>query len=73
MSDLRGAYEPSSNEEAEALIHVLGGNGIQLGDSVEDRRRRALEAATARLRKDEEELERSCGTSVHGSRRISRT
>ena len=61
MSDLRDAYEPSSNEEAEALIHVLGGN-VPLDDSAEDRRHRALEAATARLRKEEEELEKSCGT-----------
>ncbi|KAH0836793.1 hypothetical protein J3R83DRAFT_8545 [Lanmaoa asiatica] len=64
LSDLRGAYEPSSNEEAEVLIHVLGGNGIPLGDSAEDRRHRALEAATARLRREEEELEKSCGTSI---------
>ncbi|KAF8555673.1 WLM-domain-containing protein [Imleria badia] len=62
LSDLRGAYKPSSNEEAEALIHVLGGHGTPLGDSAEDRRRRALDAATARLRKEEEELEKSCGT-----------
>jgi hypothetical protein len=65
---MRGAYEPSSNEEAEALIHVLGGDTIPLGDSAEDRRRRALEAATARLRKEEEELEKSCGTTERTSR-----
>ncbi|KAF9233483.1 WLM-domain-containing protein [Melanogaster broomeanus] len=62
LSDIRGAYEPSSNEEGEALVHVLGGTGASLGDSIEDRRRRALEAATTRLRKEEEELEKSCGT-----------
>ncbi|KIJ21016.1 hypothetical protein PAXINDRAFT_125633 [Paxillus involutus ATCC 200175] len=60
LSDLRGAYEP--NEEGKALIRILGGTGTPLGDSIEDRRRRALEAATARLRKEEEELEKSCGT-----------
>jgi len=65
---LRGAYEPPSNEEAEVLIHVLGGNGIPLGDSAEDRRRRALEAATARLRREEEELEKSCGTTDRSKR-----
>lgn len=64
MTDLGHVYEPSSNEEAEALTHVLrlGRNGIPLDDSAEDRRRRAMEAATARLRKEEEELENSCGT-----------
>ncbi|KAH7918274.1 WLM-domain-containing protein [Leucogyrophana mollusca] len=63
LSDaVQGAYKPSSNEEAEALVHVLGGSGSGSGDSLEDRRRRALEAATARLRKQEEELEQSCGT-----------
>lgn len=72
LSDLRGAYEPPSNEEAEALIHILGGNGIPLGDSAEDRRRRALEAATVRLKREEEELEKSCGTMVR-SKEISRS
>lgn len=65
---MRGAYQLSSNEEAEALIHVLGGNGIPLGDSVEDRRHRVLDAATARLRKEEEELEKSCGTTERSNR-----
>ena len=37
-----------------------------LGDSAEDRRRRVLEAATACLRKEKEELEKSCGTSTQG-------
>lgn len=44
---------------------------MSFGDSVEDRRRRALEAATARLRKEEEELEKSCGTTQR-SKRIER-
>ncbi|KAI6023767.1 WLM-domain-containing protein [Pisolithus microcarpus] len=48
LADVRGTYQPSSNEEDEALVH--------------DRRRRALEAATSRLKKQEEELEQSCGT-----------
>lgn len=69
---MRGAYEPPSNEEAEVLIHVLGGNDIPLGDSAEDRRRRALEAASARLRKEEEELEKSCGT-MDRSKKVSRS
>ena len=59
---MKDAYEPSSNEEAEALIHVLGGNGTPLVSSIEDRRRRALEAAAARLRKEEDDLEKNCGT-----------
>ncbi|KAH7914588.1 WLM-domain-containing protein [Hygrophoropsis aurantiaca] len=60
--NVRDAYRPSSNEEAEALMHVLGGSGNTSRDNLEDRRRKALEAATARLRKEEEELEKSCGT-----------
>ncbi|KAG1812876.1 WLM domain-containing protein [Suillus subaureus] len=62
LSDLQDTYQPSSDEEVEALTHVLGGTGIRSNDTTEDRRKRALEAATARLR-NEEELERSCGTS----------
>ncbi|KAH7890919.1 WLM-domain-containing protein [Phlebopus sp. FC_14] len=62
LSDVKGAYQPSSNEEGEALVYTLGGSRVPLVDSVEDRRRRALDAATARLRKEEEELEQSCGT-----------
>lgn len=62
LSDLRDTYQPSPNEEVEALIHVLGGTGLRDSDTTEDRRKRVLEAATARLR-NEEELERSCGTS----------
>ena len=52
--------------ESEAYEYVLGGQSStsrSLGDSKEDRRRRALEAAVSRLRKEEEELEQSCGTS----------
>ncbi|KAI6112895.1 WLM-domain-containing protein, partial [Pisolithus sp. B1] len=60
--DNNGAYQPSSNEEGEAFVHVLGGNSTLPSDSIEDRRRRALEAATSRLKKQEEELEQSCGT-----------
>lgn len=61
LSDSRDTYQPSLDEEVEASIHVLGGAGLR-GDSTEERRKRALEAATARLR-NEEELEQSCGTS----------
>lgn len=60
-------YEPSSELEAEAHGYVLGGavgtSGPVLDDSREERRRRVLEATMGRLRKEEEELERSCGTS----------
>ena len=56
-------YEPSSELEAEAHVHVLGGGGMSsLDESREDRRRRVLEATMKRLRKEEEELEQSCGT-----------
>ncbi|KAI6023307.1 WLM-domain-containing protein [Pisolithus marmoratus] len=62
LVDVRGTYQPSSNEEGEALVHVLGGTNTPLTDSIEDRRRRILEAAISRLKKQEEELEHSCGT-----------
>ncbi|KAG1769500.1 WLM domain-containing protein [Suillus placidus] len=62
LSDLRDSYQPSSDEEVEARIHVLGGIGLRGNDTTEDRRKK-VEAATARLRNEEEELERSCGTS----------
>lgn len=60
-------YEPGSELEAEATAHILGGGGSLAGsssgdDSREERRRRVLGATMARLRKDEEELEDSCGT-----------
>jgi hypothetical protein len=35
---------------------------LELGDEREDMRRRTLDAATRRLRREEEELEQSCGT-----------
>ncbi|KAG6816052.1 hypothetical protein H0H87_008968 [Tephrocybe sp. NHM501043] len=56
------AYQPSL--EAEAQSYILGGAASLplLNDSREDRRQRMLEATMARLRKEEEELENSCGT-----------
>ncbi|KAG2057611.1 WLM-domain-containing protein [Suillus hirtellus] len=61
LSDLGDTYQPSSDGEVEALVHVLGGTDLRVNDTTEEHRIRALEAATARLRN--EELERSCGTS----------
>lgn len=59
-------YQPASELEAEAHVHILGGNGVQLSgsgdESREERRRRILEATMGRLKKEEEELEQSCGT-----------
>ncbi|KAK1231892.1 hypothetical protein PQX77_004983 [Marasmius sp. AFHP31] len=56
-------YEPSSQLEAEARTYVLGGSSASGGsDSREARRQRMLDAAMARLRKEEEEIEGSCGT-----------
>ncbi|KDQ61471.1 hypothetical protein JAAARDRAFT_511389 [Jaapia argillacea MUCL 33604] len=63
-------YEPSSEVEAEARSHILGGGSHTLGgsegdnasESRDERRRRILEATMSRLRKEEEELEHSCGT-----------
>ncbi|KAJ6632556.1 WLM domain-containing protein [Mycena sp. CBHHK59/15] len=59
-------YEPESLENEALTSQVLGGgsrsrNSLET-DSVEERRRRMLEAALNRLRKEEEELENSCGT-----------
>ena len=71
---LRGSnpsYDPSLSSsdatfgvESEAHSFILGGSSAATSaiDSREDRRRRALEAAINRLRKEEEELEHSCGT-----------
>ncbi|KAG6841241.1 hypothetical protein C0991_000525 [Blastosporella zonata] len=59
-------YQPASELEAEAHSYILGGGSstsvAALDDSREERRRRVLEATMARLRKEEEELENSCGT-----------
>ncbi|KAI0701480.1 WLM-domain-containing protein [Cytidiella melzeri] len=66
LSDfVRHAYQPSSEQEAEAHMHVLGGvsSTSSMDSSPEERRRRILEATTSRLKREEEELESSCGTS----------
>ncbi|VDB90657.1 unnamed protein product [Peniophora sp. CBMAI 1063] len=58
-------YSGAQSElEAEARAYVLGGSGAApaANESVEERRRRVLEATMSRLRKEEEELEASCGT-----------
>ena len=69
-----GFGAPESTLEAEAQEHVLGLGGSHVlggggasgaGDSPHERRRKVLEAAMARLRKEEEELEDRCGTTGH--------
>ncbi|KAJ7675484.1 WLM domain-containing protein [Mycena rosella] len=59
-------YEPESLENDALTSHILGGSSRSPNsfnpDSVEERRRRMLEAALNRLQKEEEELENSCGT-----------
>ncbi|KAJ7280377.1 WLM-domain-containing protein [Mycena rebaudengoi] len=56
-------YEPEALENEALTSHVLGGAGRSVdGEPVEDRRRRMLEAALGRLKKEEEEIENSCGT-----------
>jgi hypothetical protein len=63
-------YQPDTELETEATIHVLGGNGIappSRNESPEERRRRVLEATTSRLKKEEEVLEDSCGTAGRAS------
>ncbi|THV02567.1 WLM-domain-containing protein [Dendrothele bispora CBS 962.96] len=63
LSEYDGSmYEPSASLEAEARGHALSGVASLSLDSVEDRRMKMLAAAEARLRKEEEELEDSCGT-----------
>jgi hypothetical protein len=65
LMDGGDVYEPSLEHEAEAHAHILGGSGIAsipLNESREDRRQRVLEATISRLRREEEELEQSCGT-----------
>ena len=60
------AYQPSSELEAEAQAYVLGGRTGSTtplpNETPEQRRERMLQATMSRLKKEEEELERSCGT-----------
>ncbi|KAK0489298.1 WLM-domain-containing protein [Armillaria novae-zelandiae] len=57
------AYEPSSELEVEARMQVLGGSGsFNRDESNEERRQRLLDATMTRLRKEEQEVEDSCGT-----------
>ncbi|CAA7265149.1 unnamed protein product [Cyclocybe aegerita] len=61
-------YQPSSELEAEARALTLGGSGASAGPSSfneetqEERRQKLLQATMNRLRKEEEEIEYSCGT-----------
>ncbi|KAJ7076388.1 WLM-domain-containing protein [Mycena belliarum] len=59
-------YEPEALEDDALTSHVLGGSSRSRNssepDSVDERRRRMLEAALNRLHMEEEELEGSCGT-----------
>jgi hypothetical protein len=62
MQDLK----PDINAHA----HVLGGSATAplINESVAERRQRIIEATMNRLRKEEEELEDSCGTAGPASR-----
>ncbi|KZV68009.1 WLM-domain-containing protein [Peniophora sp. CONT] len=64
LGDTGGYHGAQSELEAEARAYVLGGSGAapSVNESVEERRRRVLDATMNRLRKEEEELEHSCGT-----------
>jgi len=72
LSGAGETYAPSSELEAEAQTHLLGGGSHTLGgsgpaafnDSPAERRRKILEATMNRLRKEEEELEQQCGTAT---------
>ncbi|KIM44403.1 hypothetical protein M413DRAFT_442387 [Hebeloma cylindrosporum] len=65
-------YQPSSELEAEAQAYILGGpslgSTLSTDDSPEERRRRVLEATMNRLRREEEEIDHSCGTGRSTSR-----
>lgn len=66
LNDVYEEYEPSSELEAEARAQVLGGLSsvpIDANETPEQRRQRVLGATMARLRKDDEKVEDSCGTS----------
>jgi hypothetical protein len=62
-------YQPSSELEAEAHVHILGGGGQYSGlvveESREERRQKVLDATITRLQKLEEEIENGCGTVRH--------
>jgi len=57
-------YEPPDGLHVEAQAHVLGGSGPapESDESVDERRRRILEATMRRLKEEEQEIENSCGT-----------
>ncbi|KAJ3502467.1 hypothetical protein NLJ89_g8876 [Agrocybe chaxingu] len=61
-------YQPLSELEAEARAYTLGGSGASASSSSfneetqEERRQKLLQATMNRLRKEEEEIEHSCGT-----------
>jgi len=65
LAGAEDVYEPVPGlEAAEVQAHVLGGSGpaSSSDESVEERRRRVLDAAMNRLREEEQEIEDSCGT-----------
>jgi hypothetical protein len=57
-------YMPSPElSEADAHMHILGGDDVgSWVESAEERRRRILSATMSRISKQEEELEQQCGT-----------
>ncbi|KAF7794989.1 hypothetical protein EIP86_006133 [Pleurotus ostreatoroseus] len=83
LGSFADAYQPSSELEAEAQTYVLGGSDVHIAgsapsgllrdESIEERRRRVLEATMSRLKKEEEELEQSCGTAAGPSTHDSQT
>jgi len=62
----RGDVHDPVEAEAEAHVHVLGGmmnlSSSSSSESPEERRRRILDATIARLKKEDEEIDNSCGT-----------
>lgn len=61
---------PAIELEAAAHSHTLGGASSTTSgrdDTPEQRRRKVLEATMQRLRKEDEDVEQSCGTDRPGS------
>jgi hypothetical protein len=65
-------YEPELEAEAYSNTidqgsYTLGGASVPVSESLDERRNRILQAVTNRLKREEEELEHSCGTGSKSS------
>lgn len=65
LAGIGEVYDPSVSSaltDAEVTARVLGGGSSTLIGSREEMRQKALEAATSRMRKQEQEIEEQCGS-----------